>query len=254
MVQAAIARWSLAGISAAQIKELQQTQYEVADIPTSTMLGMTQTNQITIDSNAAGYGWYIDASAGNAAFTQQVASTELHANSSSPAFGRIDLLTVVMHEMGHELGLPDLDPQSDPTSLMDGQLATGVRRLPSADLVAQTNLGGVPAGVTLAETAAGLTSSQQTTQAADSLFGQVDLDLSTVGATAEAYATSSPALVQQLTSFAPVQVAGASVSSATATALPPSSLRVARSSNGNGSQKFSDQVDSVFGSLGNLDG
>jgi hypothetical protein len=40
------------------------------------------------------------------------------------------LLTVVMHEMGHELGLSDTDLPSNSDSLMDGVLQTGVRRLP----------------------------------------------------------------------------------------------------------------------------
>jgi hypothetical protein len=217
------------------------------------MLGMTQTNQITIDSNAAGYGWYVDASAGNAAFSQQVAPTELRANASSPAYGRMDLLTVVMHEMGHELGLPDFDPQTDSNSLMNGLLDAGVRRLPSADLVAQTSLGAA-AGTALPLTSSNSSSpAASSVNAADALFGQADLDLSAVGATAEAHAANSPALVQQLTSFSPVQIAGASANSVPL-ATSTTSQRVVRSSNnGNGSSKFADQVDSVFGSLGDLE-
>jgi hypothetical protein len=36
---------------------------------------------------------------------------------------------VVMHELGHVLGLEDLDPEDSPHDLMSGTLATGVRRL-----------------------------------------------------------------------------------------------------------------------------
>ena len=48
----------------------------------------------------------------------------------------MDLLTVVEHELGHILGLQDLDPLAD--SLMSGELKEGMRRSASpaeADLV-----------------------------------------------------------------------------------------------------------------------
>ncbi|MEQ8851773.1 matrixin family metalloprotease, partial [Gimesia sp.] len=54
----------------------------------------------------------------------------LLAGSGSDAFGQMDLLTVVMHELGHTLGLEDLD--SDGT-LMSESLDVSERRLPSAD-------------------------------------------------------------------------------------------------------------------------
>jgi hypothetical protein len=42
----------------------------------------------------------------------------------------MDLLTVVEHELGSVAGLKDLDPFT--TDLMSGQLAVGVRRVPTA--------------------------------------------------------------------------------------------------------------------------
>ncbi|MEI7702629.1 MAG: hypothetical protein WCK86_22735, partial [Planctomycetia bacterium] len=42
--------------------------------------------------------------------------------------GTMDLLTVLTHEMGHVLGLSDLDGQSTPDSLMAGTLQPGQRR------------------------------------------------------------------------------------------------------------------------------
>jgi hypothetical protein len=44
----------------------------------------------------------------------------------SRAVDRIDLLTVVEHELGHVAGLDDLDPFAD--NLMSGSLASGIRR------------------------------------------------------------------------------------------------------------------------------
>jgi len=48
---------------------------------------------------------------------------------SSPAFGDIDLLTVVMHEFGHVLGFDDLMSARGEDSLMGGTLETGTRYL-----------------------------------------------------------------------------------------------------------------------------
>ncbi len=45
------------------------------------------------------------------------------------AVDRVDLLTVVMHELGHLLGLEDHSPHGD--DLMGAFLGTGIRRGPS---------------------------------------------------------------------------------------------------------------------------
>ncbi len=47
-----------------------------------------------------------------------------------PAAGRMDLLTVLLHELGHIAGLDDLDAASIPDGLMTELLSAGVRRLP----------------------------------------------------------------------------------------------------------------------------
>lgn len=67
---------------------------------------------VTIDVNGAGYGWFTDTSA-------------------LPSGQRADLLTTVLHEMGHEQGLGDI---SDPdfTGLMAARLPLDTRRLPYA--------------------------------------------------------------------------------------------------------------------------
>jgi hypothetical protein len=91
---------------------------------------------IFLDSNAQGYGWFIDPTPGqDAEFPVQVAKTEERAT-SGPAAGEMDLLTVMMHEMGHFLGHEDLDPQAFPYDLMSADLAVGVRRLPGSAVAA----------------------------------------------------------------------------------------------------------------------
>jgi hypothetical protein len=85
---------------------------------------------IYLDTNAQGYGWFIDPTPGqDNEFPVQVAKTEKRAT-SGPAAVEMDLLTVIMHEMGHFLGYPDLNPQAYPYDLMSSELAAGIRRLP----------------------------------------------------------------------------------------------------------------------------
>src|SRR5262249_11124810 len=55
---------------------------------------------------------------------------EGRALAGSGAEGRMDLLTVVEHELGHVLGFDDLSASSG--DVMDAVLAEGVRRLPGA--------------------------------------------------------------------------------------------------------------------------
>jgi hypothetical protein len=49
------------------------------------------------------------------------------------AQGRMDLLTAVLHEMGHLAGLPDRDGSGTAPDLMTDVLAPGVRRTEALD-------------------------------------------------------------------------------------------------------------------------
>jgi hypothetical protein len=96
------------------------------------MLGETIADTINIDPTAAGYGWFVDTTPlDDSEFAGRLAATELTAGSGSPASGRMDLLTVVMHELGHVLGFDDVETASHPYDLMATDLAPGVRRLPN---------------------------------------------------------------------------------------------------------------------------
>ncbi|MBR0757582.1 cadherin domain-containing protein [Bradyrhizobium jicamae] len=137
-VTAAIAQWAAAGASAAQIAAMHAVTFSVADL-SGQILGQEGANHITIDTDAAGHGWFTDTS--NAAFTHAVNSsgTDLLTDPSSAAAGHMDLLTTVAHELGHVIGLPDSTASSDVHDLMFIGLADGERRLASAADVAQAN-------------------------------------------------------------------------------------------------------------------
>ena len=83
-------------------------------------MALTAGTNIMIDPTADGYGWFVDPKL-----------------PMQPAAGRMDLLTVLEHELGHVLGLADIPPALEPNDLMDTTLATGVRRLPSAKNMAE---------------------------------------------------------------------------------------------------------------------
>ena len=98
--------------------------FEIDDL-TGGLLAETTGNTVRIDQYAAGYGWFVDPTpADDSEFTASAGSQTLTAPNGSPAYDRADLLTAVMHEMGHELGLAD-DNLGD---LMSATLPLGVRR------------------------------------------------------------------------------------------------------------------------------
>jgi hypothetical protein len=128
IVAEAKARWVAQGAS---LKVLNAYSIQIADLPDgpgAPTLGYTS-DAVTIDINAGGFGWFIDPTPRNdVEFKIPRGTGELSARDGSLARGRVDLLTVVMHELGHVLGLADLDTQAQPHHLMAANLAPGVRR------------------------------------------------------------------------------------------------------------------------------
>ena len=105
VVQQAIADWAAHGADAALLAAVPINIGHLND----NLIGWTGPDGITLDADAAGWGWY----------------TGLQDNPNS---NEMDLLTVVEHELGHELGLSDVNPASHPQDLMASTLPTGTRR------------------------------------------------------------------------------------------------------------------------------
>ena len=103
---------------------------EISDMP-GWYLGMASTGHIQIDSNAGGFGWFVDSTPlDDSEFRKSLSDTRLYTSPSGDPAGRIDLLTTVMHELGHQLGLEDTYLRADQNSLMYGFASLGERRCP----------------------------------------------------------------------------------------------------------------------------
>lgn len=122
-------RWHEAGVSRHIVgKALESLTVTVTDLPGSQLAGI-HGSVIFVDHNAAGHGWFVDATPGDDAEFPRATTGGLRAGTNSPAYEHADLLTAVMHEMGHWFGLPHSDR---PGNIMHEELDLGTRVNPSA--------------------------------------------------------------------------------------------------------------------------
>jgi len=170
---AAIDAWAAAGATPAQLAALATTSLKVADLP-GTDLGQAAGQTVTIDVDAAGQGWFIDSTPGdNAEFSTQVGTDQLRAQQGSEAAGGVDLLSTVIHEFGHVLGVGHLD-STQPADVMSESLLPGIRRLPdAADLVDSGNANSHPQSLSL-ETVRSLGSLNELLDFADGRIDNLD--------------------------------------------------------------------------------
>ncbi|MEM7560853.1 MAG: hypothetical protein AAF394_17155, partial [Planctomycetota bacterium] len=116
-----LVRLEESGVSAATLAPFTTTEIVVADLQDN-VLGLAGAGRIYIDINAAGAGWFVDETASDDEEFNLVVD-HLAAAESSLASGRIDLLTVLAHELTHLAGKADHDLEG----LMAPTLGEGIR-------------------------------------------------------------------------------------------------------------------------------
>jgi hypothetical protein len=110
---------------------LDQVSILVSDLPDQLLASTTGTT-IVLDGAAAGWGWFVDPTPlDNNEFPIVLASGVYAATPSSPAYGHMDLLSTVVHELGNVMGFAE-DQGQDVTG---ATLQAGMRRIPVASAV-----------------------------------------------------------------------------------------------------------------------
>jgi Bacterial Ig domain/Bacterial cadherin-like domain/Matrixin len=93
--------------------------------------GLGKEATMTLDTTAAGHGWFIDQTPlDNSEFLPTADPTIFKAKAGSAAADKMDMLSVLLHEYGHALGL---EHSVDSRDFMAASLQPGERRLPTAD-------------------------------------------------------------------------------------------------------------------------
>jgi len=126
--QQALALWRTAGLENASLDRLARTEVRIVDL-SGDVIGAASRDTVLLDRDAAGYGWFIDPTPRTSEEFLSTSATSFRAPAKSPAARRMDLLTTLSHEIGHVLGLRDLDASQSPDDLMAGILGPGQRRV-----------------------------------------------------------------------------------------------------------------------------
>src|SRR5262249_35897449 len=110
----ALRRWQAAGVDTSALGRI---DIRIADLG-GTTLGLASGHTIWLDDNAAGWGWFVDATPRD--------DSEFSTPGNQGEQGRMDLLTVLTHEVGHLLGRGH-----EEEGVMAATLSPGTRQMPA---------------------------------------------------------------------------------------------------------------------------
>jgi Ca2+-binding RTX toxin-like protein len=126
IIAAAYDRWDAVSPDVDPESALQNVRYQIVDLP-GLVLGRFENGVVSIDENAAGFGWFIDATPHlDEEFATDLGDGVFVADAGSPAYGRYDLLSTVLHELGHAFGYE----HDEDGGVMAESLPTGTRAVP----------------------------------------------------------------------------------------------------------------------------
>jgi hypothetical protein len=123
---------------------LDAVTFEIVDLPGTQLARAEVGSRVLIDSDAAGFGWYIDPSPADDA---EFFNSQSNPQSAIRISQSMDLLTVVTHELGHVLGY-----RHESQGVMRETLAAGTRELwQSTGHDAQEDIADLAGGSTMAD-------------------------------------------------------------------------------------------------------
>jgi hypothetical protein len=118
LLDEALRRWAISN-GVGLTDAMRGVGISLVDLP-GLALGAYEDGRILIDLDAAGHGWFIDRTPGDD--FEYVRSGDVLLASSGDAAGRMDLLSVIEHELGHALGWGHTED-----GVMSEMLAAGTR-------------------------------------------------------------------------------------------------------------------------------
>ena len=111
------------GLSPVAQAHLHSTEIVIADLP-GHVLARAVGRTIILDRDAAGHGWFVDPTPWES--SEFSSGPLVRAGTIDESATRIDLLTTLIHEFGHLIGVEHVE---DPNHVMNESLPPGVRRL-----------------------------------------------------------------------------------------------------------------------------